>query len=76
MNKIKYSEKKYLCNYDLSLEFFNELGIKVNDIVPLRKVFVISTDDGNKILKKVNYDIDKVNLISDSLEYIKKLIRM
>lgn len=72
MNKIKYSEKKYLCNYDLSLEFFNELGIKVNDIVPLRKVFVISTDDGNKILKKVNYDIDKVNLISDSLEYIKK----
>lgn len=75
MNKIKYFEKKYLCNYDLSLEFFNELGIKVNDIVFFRKVFVIFIDDGNKILKKVNYDIDKVNLISDFLEYIKKIYK-
>lgn len=72
MNKIRYSEKKYLCDYDLSLEFFNELGIKVNDIVPIRNVFVIYTDEGNKILKKVNYTEDRVKLISDSLDYIKK----
>jgi CotS family spore coat protein len=72
MNKTKYSEKNYLCDYDLSLKFFNELGIKVNDIVPLRKVFLIYTDEGNKILKKVSYGIDRVNLISDSLDYVKK----
>ena len=72
MNKTKYSEKNYLCDYDLSLKFFNELGIKVNDIIPLRKVFLIYTDDGNKILKKVSYDVDRVNLISDSLDYVKK----
>lgn len=72
MNKIRYSEKCYLCDYDLSLKFFNELGIKVNDISPLRKVFVISTDEGNKILKKVNYDVDRVNLISEALDYVKK----
>ncbi len=52
MNRIKYSEKEYLCDYDLSLNFFNAAGIKVNDIIPLRKVFVLSTDEGNKILKK------------------------
>lgn len=72
MNKIRYSEKNYLCEYDLSLEFFNQLGIKINDVTPLRKVFVLSTDDGRKILKKVNYDIDRINFISDSLEYVKK----
>lgn len=53
MNKLKYSEKNYLCEYDLSLRFFEDLGVKVNDIVPLRKVFVIYTEEGNKILKKL-----------------------
>lgn len=72
MNKIKYSEKEYLCDYDLSLNFFEDLGMKVNDIVPLRKVFMIYTDEGNKILKKVNFGVDRINLISDSLEYVKK----
>lgn len=72
MNKTKYSEKNYLCHYDLSTKFFDEIGIKVNDIVPLRKVFVIYTDHGNKILKKVNYSEDRINLISDSLDYVKK----
>lgn len=72
MNKIKYSEKDYLCDYDLSLNFFEDLGMKVNDIVPLRKVFVIYTDEGNKILKKVNFNIDRINLISESLDYVKK----
>jgi hypothetical protein len=52
MNKTKYSEKNYLCDYDLSLKLFNELEIKVKDIAPLRKVFVLYTDEGNKILKK------------------------
>lgn len=72
MNKPKYSEKNYLCDYDLSLEFFNEIGIKVNDIIPLRKVFVIYTDEGNKILKRVTYGEDRISLISDSLDYVKQ----
>lgn len=72
MNKTRYSEKKYLCEYDLSLDFFNEIGIKVNDIVPLRKVFVIYTDEGNKILKKVNCSEERIKLINDSLDYVKK----
>lgn len=72
MNKIRYPEKESLCDYDLSLEFFNELGIKINDIVPLRKVFLISTDEGNKILKKVDYGIDRIDLISESLDYVKR----
>lgn len=72
MKKIKYAHKNTLCEYDLSLDFFKELGIKINDVVPLRKVFLLYTDEGNKILKKVNYDIDRINIISDCLDYIKK----
>lgn len=72
MNRIRYSEREYLCDYDLSLEFFNAAGIKVNDIIPLRKVFLLSTDEGNKILKKVNYDVERINFISESLDYLKK----
>lgn len=72
MDKVRYSEKSYLCDYDLSLEFFKEIGIKVNDIYPLRKVFMISSDSGNKILKKVDYDEDRVIFIDDCLNYIKK----
>ena len=72
MKKIRYAHKNTLCEYDLSLDFFKELGIKINDVVPLRKVFLLYTDEGNKILKKVNYDIDRINIISDSLDYIKK----
>ena len=70
--RVRYSEREYLCDYDLSLEFFDAIGIKVNDIIPLRKVFILSTDDGNKILKKVNYDVERIVFISDSLEYLKK----
>ncbi|MBE6062275.1 MAG: CotS family spore coat protein [Clostridium butyricum] len=72
MDKIKYSEKSYLCEYDLSSEFFDKLGVKINDITPLRKVFILSTDDGRKILKKVNYDVERINFISDSLRYVEK----
>ena len=72
MMRVKYSEREYLCDYDLSLKFFNAIGIKVNDVTPLRKVFVLSTDEGNKILKKVNYDVERLEFISESLDYVKK----
>ncbi|WP_294405460.1 CotS family spore coat protein [uncultured Clostridium sp.] len=72
MNKIRYSEREYLCDYDLSLDFFNAVGVKVKDIIPLRKVFLLSTDEGNKILKRVNYNVERIKFISESLEYLKK----
>lgn len=71
-NKPKYSEKNYLCRYDLSLEFFRELELEIKDIYPVRKVFLLNTAEGNKILKKVNYSIDRVNLISECLNFVKR----
>ena len=79
MNKLKYAEKNYLSNYELSLDFFNELGIKVNDITPLRKVFLLKTDSGNKILKRIDYPKDRLEFINNTVneigENFKNIIR-
>lgn len=71
MNRVRYAERKSLCEYDLSLEFFNELGININDISPVRNVFIMYTDTGNKILKKVDCDYKKLKLINECLNYIR-----
>ena len=68
MSKLRYPEKKYLSDYDLSYEFFKELGIEVLDVIPLRKVFVLKTTTGKKILKKLDYDEERINLINDCIE--------
>ena len=72
MNKFRYIDKRILCSYDLSEEFFNKLGIKVYDIIPLRKVFVLFTDNGKKILKITNSSLDRINFINKVLNIIKE----
>ena len=72
MNKLRYIDKKILCKYDLSEEFFENLGVEINDIVPLRKVFVLVTSEGKKILKIVNSTEERLEFIDKSLEYISK----
>ena len=70
MNKLRYPEKKFLLKYDLNFQFFRELGLNVTEVVPLRKVFLLKTDIGNKILKCIDYDEDKINFINISTESI------
>ena len=61
-----------MCSYDLSEEFFFKLGVKVYDIIPLRKVFVLFTDKGKKILKITNSSLDRINFINKVLNIIKE----
>lgn len=68
----RYIEKKYLCKYDLSKEFFEALGLDVLETSPLRKVYSIITTEGKKILKKVDYGEDKILFIDESLKYINR----
>ena len=72
MNKFRYIDKRILCSYDLSEEFFFKLGVKVYDIIPLRKVFVLFTDKGKKILKITNSSLDRINFINKVLNIIKE----
>lgn len=72
MNKFKYVDKRILCSYDLSEDFFNLLGIKVYDIIPLRKVFVLFTDKGKRILKRINSSEDRISFINKALNIVKE----
>lgn len=70
MNKNRYVERELLCKYDLSEEFFDKLGVDVEDVTPLRKVFVLLTDKGKKILKIVDSDKNRLNFIDNALSFI------
>lgn len=68
----KYKEKKYLSKYNLSLDLFDRFNLKVTDVIPLRSVFIICTDKGDKILKKVDYSAEELQFQYESIEFIKK----
>lgn len=72
MSRLRYIDKKILCKYDLSEDFFLDLGVEIDDIVPLRKVYVIVTPRGKKILKIVNSTKERLEFIDKSLDYISK----
>ena len=44
MNKNRYVERKALCDYDLCERLFDKLNLTVQDMIPLRKVFLLVTD--------------------------------
>lgn len=72
MNRFRYIDKKILCSYDLSEEFFNKLGVEVYDIIPLRKVFILFTNKGKKILKSINSSKERIRFIDKILNIIKQ----
>lgn len=72
MNRFKYVDKDILCSYNLSEELFSNLGIDIYDIIPLRKVFVLFTNEGKKILKIANSNKERIYFIDKVLKYIEK----
>lgn len=68
----RYRDKDYLSNYTLDTSLFDKFDFLVEDIVPIRSVYLLKTNQGMKILKKVMYNIDELNFIYDSLSYIRK----
>lgn len=71
MLETKYRDKKYLSKYDLSVELFNKFNLMVNDVVPIRNVYILSTDKGEKVLKKIDYSIEDLECIHEALLQIK-----
>lgn len=67
-----FNDKKYLAKYDLCMELFHRFDLKVYDVIPMRSVFLMCTDKGEKVLKKVNYTVEELNFINNSIKYIKK----
>lgn len=71
MNKLRYSDEKYLCDYDLDIDLFKLFNLKVEDLIPLRSVYILITDKGKKILKKIE-NTEDMKFITTALDYIKE----
>ncbi|MBV7272380.1 CotS family spore coat protein [Clostridiaceae bacterium UIB06] len=67
----KYKEKDYLTKYDLCIQLFNRFNLKVHDVMPVRGVYIVSTNDGEKVLKRVEYTKEELRFIYSILSYIR-----
>lgn len=67
-----YTDRYFLAEYDLDISLFHRFDLEPYDIYPLRSVFVVITDKGRKILKKIKYDKEELIFICQGIEYIKK----
>lgn len=72
MSKFRYVDKEILCDYDLKEEFLEKLSLNIEDVIPLRKVFVLVTDKGKKILKLTDSKEGRIEFINKSLSYIRE----
>ncbi|MBU5455227.1 CotS family spore coat protein [Caproiciproducens sp. MSJ-32] len=72
MNKFRYIDRESLCKYDLSEDFLKTLSIDIKEIIPLRKVFVLITNEGKKILKMTDSKEKRIKFVDEALKYIQK----
>lgn len=68
----KYRDKSYLVTYELTTDIFDAFGVKVDEIVPVRSVYIIDTDMGTKVLKKINYSFEELQFVNSVINYINK----
>jgi len=71
MLDVRYKDRSYLSKYDLDVNLFSEFNLRVNDVIPVRKVFILNTDKGDKVLKKINYGTSRLEFINYGIEYLK-----
>lgn len=72
MLESKYRDKRYLSKYDLSIDLFDNFDFKVTDVIPVRNVFILCTDKGDKILKKIEYSIEELHFIYSAAKYVSR----
>lgn len=68
----RYRDKAYLSNYMLDTELFDCYDFLVEDAAPVRSVYVLTTNEGMKILKKVDYTLEELIFIYESLNKIRE----
>ena len=68
--KYRNNNKEKLAKFDLCKELFEGYDLKVYDVTPVRNVFMINTDKGNKILKRYDCTIEELQFICDVMKYI------
>lgn len=72
MPETKYKYNASLVEYDLCLEIFDSFNLKVSDLLPTRNAFLVKTDKGDKLLKKIDFSEEELKYIKSAVNYIKK----
>ena len=67
-----YSNRNYLAQYDLESTLFENFNVKPKEVLPLRSVFMITDEIGQKILKKVDYTLEELKFIEQGLKYVNR----
>ncbi|MEG0775654.1 CotS family spore coat protein [Clostridium sp.] len=67
----KNKERETLSRYDLDLKLLNNYDFVVSDVIPVRKVFILVTNKGNKILKRVEYNLAHLEFINSIIEHLR-----
>lgn len=67
----RFSYREWLSEYSLDIKLFDNYSFKVIDVIPLRKVFILITDMGDKILKKTCYGEKDICFMKSSIDYLK-----
>lgn len=70
MLDLGYRDKAYLSKYDLDVKLFEKFDLKVLDLIPIRKVFLLSTNKGDKILKRIDCTLYEFDFIVKALKYV------
>jgi CotS family spore coat protein len=71
MDLSRYRDKAYLITYELTTDIFDAFDLKVDDIVPIRSVYMLYTDKGIKILKKVSYGPGELEFINSVINHVR-----
>lgn len=66
----RFSYKEWLSKYNLDIKLFDNYDFLVMDVIPLRKVFILVTNKGNKILKKIDYNREDLYFIVYGIDYL------
>jgi CotS family spore coat protein len=68
---VRYSDKKRLSRFDLYVDLFDRFNLKVTDVIPMRSIFLVLTDKGKKILKRIDYSVEELKFVYNGINYIR-----
>ena len=63
----KYGQRELLCEYNLSTDFFESKNIIVSDLVPLKDSYLLTTNIGALLYKKVLKE-NEIGVLRDIIE--------
>ncbi len=64
-------EKRFLADFDLDVRLFEEMGLRIKQIVPVRSVYRLVTDKGFYCLKKLRFSHEEMTFISEAVSHLK-----